>query len=61
MIVRLYHASRRRRWERDRRRRIAEMLDLEGSADASVLDWLESMAAQLAEIRTLPEALYRSR
>ena len=56
MIGSLYRAARERRWNRDRVRRIAEMLERERAASATVLDCIESMAAQLAEIRALPEA-----
>ena len=54
MIGSLYRAARARRW--NRRRRILELLDRESAIDAGELDWVEAMAAQLAEIRTLPEA-----
>jgi hypothetical protein len=56
MIGRLCRATRERRWNRDRRRRIAEMLEREHAGSAAVMEWLEAMAVQLAEIRTLPEA-----
>jgi hypothetical protein len=55
MIARLYRATWERRHNRDRRRRIARMLEREHCGPA-VLDWVEAMAVQLAEIRTLPEA-----
>jgi hypothetical protein len=57
MIRSLYIAARERRWNRDRRRRIAEMLQRERSILTANVDWLEAMAIQLAEIRGLPEAL----
>jgi len=56
MISRLYRATCERRWNRDRRRRIAEMLEQERRGEAAVLVWVEAMAVQLAEIRALPEA-----
>jgi hypothetical protein len=59
MIRSLYIAARERRWNRDRRRRIAEMLKRERSMLAANVDWLEAMAIQRAEIRGLPEALGR--
>jgi hypothetical protein len=52
----LYRAIFELRWTRDRRRRIAEMLERERATSAPKLDWFETMAAQLAEIRALPEA-----
>ena len=61
MIRSLYVAARERRWNRDRSRRIAEMLQRERSMMAANSDWLEAMAIQLAEIRALPEALERRR
>jgi hypothetical protein len=57
MIRSLYVAARERRWNRDRSRRIAEMLQRERSVLAANNDWLVAMAIQLAEIRALPEAL----
>jgi hypothetical protein len=57
MIRSLYITARERRWNRDRRRRIAEMLQRERSILTANVDWLEAMAIQLAEIRGLPEAL----
>ena len=57
MIRSLYIAARERRWNRDRRRRIAEMLQRERSMLTANVDWLEAMAIQLAEIRGLPEAV----
>jgi hypothetical protein len=56
MIRSLYIAARERRWNRDRRRRIAEMLQRERSMLAANVDWLEAMEIQRAEIRGLPEA-----
>ena len=56
MIGSLYRAARERRWNRDRRRRIAEMFEREwATSGAAMIDWVEAMAVQLAEIRTLPE------
>jgi hypothetical protein len=52
----LYRAFCERRWNRNRRRRINEMLARDRAGHAAVLDWIEAMAVQLAEIRTLPEA-----
>jgi hypothetical protein len=46
-----------RRWNRDRRRRIAEMRQRERASFIANVDWVEAMAIQLAEIRALPEAL----
>jgi hypothetical protein len=51
----IYSAIFERRCNRDRRRRIAWMLERERAGNA-VQDWVEAMAAQLVEIRTLPEA-----
>jgi hypothetical protein len=56
MMGSLYRAIFERRCNRDRRRRIAKMLEGERAGNVAVLDWVEAMAAQLAEIRTLPEA-----
>jgi hypothetical protein len=56
MIASLYRAARERRWNRDRRRRIEAMLERELTSFAGVLDCAEAMTAQLAEIRSLPEA-----
>jgi hypothetical protein len=56
MMSSLYRALFERRWNRDRRRRIDQMLDHERAGNAAVLDWIDAMATQLAEIRTLPEA-----
>jgi hypothetical protein len=53
----LYHAFRERRWNRDRSRRIATMLDRERATLLARAEWLEAMAIQLAEIWTLPEAV----
>jgi hypothetical protein len=55
MIRTLYFAARERRWDRDRRRRIAEMLQRERAERAPDVEWVEAMAIQLTEIRTLPE------
>jgi hypothetical protein len=57
MIRSLYWSARERRWNRDRRRRIAEMLQRERVIQMVTVDWLEAMAIQLAEIRGLPEPL----
>ena len=51
----LYSAARERHWNRDRRRRIAEMRQRERATFIAQLDWVEAMAIQLAEIRMLPE------
>jgi hypothetical protein len=56
MIRSLYLAARERRWNRDRTRRINEMLHREHATLAAQCAWLEGMAIQLAEIRALPEA-----
>ena len=56
MIRSLYRAVRERRWNRDRRRRISQMVQRERVNATAVCDWIEAMAVQLAEIRTLPEA-----
>lgn len=55
VIRSLYIAARERRWNRDRRRRIASMLERERLSRMADFDLLEAMAIQLAEIRTLPE------
>ena len=55
MIRSVYLAAREQRWNRDRRRRIAVMLERERTAAAVKIDWAEEMALQLAEIRALPE------
>ena len=57
MMRSLYIAARERRWNRDRRRRIAEMQQRERASFIAQVDWVEAMAIQLAEIRTLPEPL----
>ena len=57
----LYLAHRERRWNRDRSRRIAAMLHRERATIATQADWLEAMAIQLVEIRTLPEVAHRTR
>lgn len=51
----LYTAARERHWNRDRRRRIAEMRQRERATFMAQVDWVEAMAIQLAEIRMLPE------
>jgi hypothetical protein len=56
MIRSLYIVARERCWDRDRRRRIAEMRRRERASFMAQIDWVEAMAIQLAEIRTLPEA-----
>jgi hypothetical protein len=56
MIRSLYLAARERYWNRDRRRRIAAMLERERSTLTTRIEWVEAMAIQLAEIRALPEA-----
>lgn len=53
----LYLAARERRRNRDRSRRIAAMLQRERATLTANAEWLEAMAIQLANIRTLPEAL----
>jgi hypothetical protein len=55
MIRSLYLAARERRWNRDRSRRIARMLEWERASATAGIDWVEAMAIQLAEIRALPE------
>jgi hypothetical protein len=57
MIRSLYIAARERRWNRDRRRRIAAMLERERATRTAEIGWVENMAIQLAEIRALPEVL----
>jgi hypothetical protein len=59
MIRSLYWSARERRWNRDRGRRIAEMLRRERLIEMATVDWLEAMVIQLAEIRGLPEARRR--
>ncbi len=61
MMRSLYIAARERRWNRDRRRRIAEMRRRERANFMAEIDWVEAMASQLAEIRMLPEALQTRR
>jgi hypothetical protein len=56
MIGSLYRAAREIRWNRDRRRRIAAMLERERTTRTPALDSVDAMAAQLEEIRSLPEA-----
>jgi hypothetical protein len=57
MIRSLYLAARERRWNRDRRRRIAVMLERERTTRMAEIGCVEVMAIQLAEIRALPEVL----
>jgi hypothetical protein len=52
-----FAAASERRWNRDRSRRIAEMVERERATVAATADWLQAMAIQLAEIRALPEVL----
>jgi hypothetical protein len=59
MIRSLYRSARERNWDRDRRRRIAELSQRERLIQLVNVDWLEAMAIQLAEIRGLPEPLER--
>lgn len=61
MIRSLYIVAREGRWNRDRRRRIAEMRRRERASFMAQIDWVEAMAIQLAEIRTLPEAFQTPR
>jgi hypothetical protein len=61
MIRSLYIVARERCWNRDRRRRIAEMHRRERASFMAQIDWVEAMAIQLAEIRTLPEAFQTRR
>ena len=61
MIRSLYMVARERRWNRDRHRRIAEMRRRERASFMAQIGWVEAMAVQLAEIRTLPEALQTRR
>ena len=53
----MYIVARERRWNRDRRRRIAEMRQRERASFIAQVDWVEAMAIQLVEIRMLPEPL----
>jgi hypothetical protein len=57
MIRSLYFAARERRWNRDRKRRVAAMLERERASLLAEVDWLEAMAMQIAEIRALPETV----
>jgi hypothetical protein len=57
MIRSVYSAVRERRWNRNRRRRIAEMRQRERATFTGAVDWVEAMASQLGEIRMLPEPL----
>jgi hypothetical protein len=52
---RFFDGVRERRWNRDRSRRIAKLLERERATVAATADWMEAMAVQLAEIRALPE------
>jgi hypothetical protein len=61
MIRSIYTITRERCWNRDRRRRIAEMRRRERASFMAQIDWVEAMATQLAEIRTLPEAIQTRR
>jgi hypothetical protein len=61
MIRSLCIGARERCWNRDRRRRIAEMRRRERASFMAQIDWVEAMAIQLAEIRTLPEAFQTRR
>ena len=61
MIRSLFLAARERHWNRDRRRRIAAMLERERAMRTAEIGWVEAMAIQLAEIRTLPEPLESQR
>jgi hypothetical protein len=61
MIRSLYMVARERRWNRERRRRIAEMRRRERTSVMAQIDRVEAMAVQLAEIRTLPEAFQMRR
>ena len=55
MIRSLYCAARERRWNRDRTRRIEKLRARDHECRLAVIDWVDQMALQLAEIRTLPE------
>jgi hypothetical protein len=55
MICSLYLAARERRWNRDRRRRIAAMLEREPGTRYAEIDRAQAMAIQLAHIQALPE------
>jgi hypothetical protein len=61
MIRSLYMVARERHWNRDRHRRIAEMRRRERASFMAQIDWVEAMAVQLAEIRTLPEVFQTRR
>jgi hypothetical protein len=61
MIRPLYLALRGRRLSRDRTHHISEMRRLERAARAYMIDCVEAIAAQLVEIRSLPEAREPSR
>lgn len=55
MIRNIYAAVQQRCWRRDRSRRVAAMLERERATGVAGLDPFEAMAAQLVEIRALPE------
>jgi hypothetical protein len=57
MIRSLYTATRERWWNRDRRRRIAAMLERERGAQIGEVDQDRAWAIQLAHIQALPEAV----
>jgi hypothetical protein len=57
MIRSLYIATRERWWDRDRRRRIAAMLERERGTRIVEVDHDRAWAIQLAHIQALPEAL----
>lgn len=57
MVRSLILAARERSWNRDRRRRIAEMVRREHASRSANAEWVEAMAVQLVEIRGLPEAV----
>jgi hypothetical protein len=52
---RFFAGVRERRWDRDRSRRIATLLERDRTRITAMADWIEAMAVQLAEIRALPE------
>jgi hypothetical protein len=54
-MIRFYEALRGRRWNVDRRRHIAEMRRVEKATRAHRIDPIDAVAAQLEEIRSLPE------
>jgi hypothetical protein len=55
MIRSLYCAVQERRWNRDRTRRIAKLRARDHEGRLAVIDRVDQMALQLAEIRMLPE------